>query len=362
MTWALNQRERVMIEHERSYVFTIEGIHYFLADCGCEWKQTSQKSCLDDYYLSCGLRVRVPMYQDYAIITRKEGSKAAGYRVEKEAKIDRKAAELMIQQPMLHVHKERHEVSVDPARLERANDANVKIVVDIIDKPMRLAVLEIESVSESLYPLPVDIPRRLFGRELKECPLCTTELFMRKIGICGGPSSGKSETAKWMSHSINTEFGGNAFSVAEFATTFIQKYRRNPAFHDQFFIWYGQRERERDAETADIVISDCPTFLAYIYMLYLNREQFSETSALYFSKMYKRVLFDIQNYTDLIFLSIKNYEDNNVRYQTKDEALELERRIRQFLDDHHIPYVDTTYDQTQKLLADLFWINDGRTD
>lgn len=350
-----------MIEHERSYIFTVDGIHDFLVDTDCKWKEVPSAR-LDDYYLSCGLRIRVPEHQDYAVVTRKEGNKADGYRVEKEAKIDRAAAELIIQEPMLHVHKERHEICIDPSRLERANDANVRVVVDIIEKPMKLAVLEIESVSENLYPLPVDIPRRLFNRELKECPLCTTELFLRKIGICGGPSSGKSETAKMMSHHINADLGGNAFSVTEFATTFIQKYRRNPVFHDQFFVWYGQREREKDAETANIVISDCPTFLAYVYMLYLNREQFSERTALYFSKMYKRVLFDLQNYTDLIFLSIKDYADNNVRYQTKEEAFELQRRIRQFLDDHNIKYVDATYDMADKLLRDLFWINDGRTD
>lgn len=350
-----------MIEHERSYIFTWDDAIDFLEQHGFDWKSSKNES-LDDYYLSCGLRIRVCEGQDHAVVTRKQGNKANGYRIEQESKIAREAAELMIEKPMLHVHKNRFEIHVDPSKVERPNDANVKLVLDLIESPMRLGVLEIESVSESLFPLPVDIARRLFGVELKECPLCTTDLFLRKIGICGGPSSGKSETAKIMSHNINTKLGGNAFAVTEFATTFIQKYRRTPAFYDQFFIWYGQRERESDAETANIVISDCPTFLSYVYMQYLNREQFSERLALYFSKMYKRVLFDIQGYTDLIFLSIKDYADNGVRYQTKEEAFDLERRIKQFLDDHKIAYVDTSYDKSEQILKDLFWVNDGRTD
>jgi nicotinamide riboside kinase len=342
-----------MIEHERSYVFTWDGASKFLDEHNC---LVTESTDLNDYYLSCGLRVRIS--DQGAILTRKEGNKSDGWRIERETTISRDAADLIIEHSSLHVLKKRSSIKIDPACVERPNDANVKVVLDIIEKPMRLAILEIESVSESLYPLPGDITKRIFGCELKECPLSTTELFKRKIGVCGGPSSGKSESSKYFSHRINTEFAGNSFHVTEFATSFIQKYRRNPTIEDQFFVWLGQRDRERDASTANIVISDCPTFLSYIYTIHLNKESFSDRLALYCSKMYKRVLFDIQSYTDLIFLSIKNYKDNGVRYQSIDDALELERRVRQFLDEHRIPYIDAAYDANDRLFKDLFWIND----
>lgn len=347
-----------MIEHERSYVFTREGVRLFLSDQGISWPERSQpKKSIEDYYLPCGLRIRMVEGQDFGILTHKEGDKADGYRIEKEEKISLKAAEILAEQHQLHVSKKRYEISIDTSKIERPNDANVTVILDLIEKPMRLAVMEIEAVSESLYPLPADIARRLFEVDLTDCPLSTFDYFTRKIGICGGPSSGKSETANSLSHRINTEFGGNAFHVAEFATTFIQKYHRSPTFQDQFFIWYGQHEREEDADTANIIVSDCPTFLAYIYLLHLNREKYSPQAALYCSKLYKRALFDIQSYSNLVFLELENYAENNIRYQSETEARKIEERIQQFLDDHCIPYKAATCHENDRLFNELFWIN-----
>ena len=154
---------------------------------------------------------------------------------------------------------------------------------------------------------------------------------------------------------MNVDFGANSFHVVEFATSFIQKYHKNPNFVDQFFVWFGQHEREENAKTANIVMSDCPTFLSYIYMLQMQKPEFCVESALSLSKMYKRVLFDLFSYTDLIFIPIVDYKDNNVRYQSKEEALEIERRIRQFLADHHIKHCVAAYDDD--ILSELFYIN-----
>ncbi len=346
-----------MIEHERSYVFTWDGIKRFLNDQSIPWPEDGSEKLIDDYYLPCGLRIRIIDDQDFGILTKKEGSKADGFRIEKEEKISRGAADILAAPHKLHVLKKRYKIPVDTSKVGRPNDANVDVIVDLIEKPMRLAVLEIESVSESLYPLPADIARRVFGVDLTSCPLSTFEYFNRKIGISGGPSSGKSEMANALTHRINTEFGGNAFHVAEFATTFIQKYHRTPTFQDQFFIWHGQHEREEDADTADIVVSDCPTFLSYIYLLHLNKEKYSSQVALYCAKMYKRALFDMQSYTDLIFLKIQEYTENNVRYQSHGEAQKIEGRIQQFMDDHRIPYTEATYHDEWPLFKKLFWLN-----
>jgi nicotinamide riboside kinase len=345
-----------MIEHEQSYVFTWDGAKKFFADQNIPWPE-NPKRIINDQYLSCGLRVRMSEDRHTAVITRKEGNKADGYRIEQEEEISWEAAQVLAEKAKLSISKKRYDVPVDTSKIGRPNDANMKVILDIVEKPMRLAVIEIEAMSESLYPLPADISRRVFGVELQPCPLSTFEYFMRKIGICGGPSSGKSETASVIAHRVNTEFGGNAFHVAEFATTFIQKYHRTPTFQDQFFIWHGQHEREEDADSAGIVVSDCPSFLAYIYLMYLNREKFSPQVALYCAKMYKRALFDIESYSNLVFLSLQDYVDNNVRYQSKAEAAEIEGRIKQFLDDHHIPHIPSTCYDMDEIFNKLFWIN-----
>ncbi len=337
-----------MIEHERSYVFTQEGISRFIQDQNLVMSESIK---IEDWYISKTLRIR-KIGSKY-ILTKKKGDKSKGYRFEEEVELPEKAAAILYEDADLIVSKDRYRVE---------SDTHYKVTIDYCHSPMKLAILEIEANDEVVCPIPIDICNKLFnikynGSDLIECPLSAHDLFKRRIGICGGPSSGKSETAKVISHIVNTEYDGNSFHVTEFATSFIQKYNRNPQFLDQFFVWYGQREREKNAGNSDIVISDCPTFLSYIYMLKMKKFDFSSQSAFALSKIYKRVLFDLQRYTDIIFLQIQNYKENNIRYQTEEEAKDIERRIAQFLDDHGVPYKKATYFDYRRILNDLFYIN-----
>lgn len=346
-----------MIEHERSYVFTHEGAHKFLSSQGC----TETKDVhIEDSYLDRGIRVRKKWKENEEAIyvfTRKTGDKSKGYRFEFEEKISEKLAEQLTAKTAMRVKKIRKTLNIPRAHSAESNDVYT-VTMDFIEEPMKLAVLEIEALSEVVFPVPADITYKLFGVQLKECPLCAYKLFNRHIGIAGGPSSGKSETAKILSHTLNTQHSANSFHVAEFATTFIQKYNKNPNFWEEFFIWHGQHEREHSADSSNIVISDCPTFLTYVYLLHLPKDEFSSDTALVLAKMYKRVLFDIEWYSDLIFLEMKEYKENAIRYQSKEEALIIQTRVRGFLDDHNIGY--STYDYTKKdeILRDLFYINE----
>ena len=345
-----------MIEHERSYVFTHAGADAFLDRHGLSPDPTDK--LIEDYYLGQGKRVRKSQEHFPSaktapttyVFTRKTGDKSRGYRFEFEEGISDTLGETLLKDAVMVVKKTRKIIPVAGA------DA-YEVTMDFIQEPMRIAVLEIEAKQEIAYPIPVDVTQKLFGEELKECPLCSYTMFNRHIGIAGGPSSGKSETAKMLSHILNTQFGGNAFHVAEFATTFIQKYDKAPNFWEEFFVWHGQHERERNADKANIVISDCPTFLPYIYLLHLSKETFSPATALVLAKIYKRVLFDIGWYTDLIFLKMRDYKENNVRYQDKHEALEIESRVLGFLEDHNIPYKAYDYTQIDEIMSDLFYIN-----
>ncbi len=346
-----------MIEHERSYIFTHDGAHEFLGEHGCKLGTLKD---IEDYYLGKGMRIRKsrigsdvgrPEVSTSYAFTRKTGQKSKGYRFEFEENITEALAEQLIATAIMKVKKGRFTI-----RLPEAKDAYT-VTMDFVEEPMKLAILEIEALSEVVYPIPADITQDLFDVTLKECPLCSFALFNRHIGIAGGPSSGKSEMAKILSHVLNTEYNANSFHVAEFATTFIQKYKKNPNFWEEFFIWHGQHEREHSADLANIVISDCPTFLTYVYLLHLPKDKFSPDTALVLAKMYKRVLFDVDWYSDLILLELKDYRENAVRYQSFEEALRIQSRVRGFLDDHNIQYSLYDYTKKDEILRDLFYIN-----
>lgn len=227
--------------------------------------------------------------------------------------------------------------------------------IDLFDAPMKVASIEVVATNGSVV-VGDDYVERLFGMEMKSCGKSLFDYFRRKIGICGAESSGKSESAKLMSHILNTEFRANSFHVTEFATSFIQKYGRRPNFVDHFFIWHGQKERESSASKADIIISDCPTFLSYLYMLQMEKASV-ENSEMYLAKIYKRVLADISSYADMVFLRLQDYRENNIRFHGTIEAQQMDKRIEQFLDDHNTNHVQTTYHNVREELFRLLSIN-----
>jgi len=341
-----------MVEHERSYVFTHQGIKEFLEFKGLSLSEDYER--IRDHYFSKGMRLR---YKDGGTyVTRKLGDKQKGYRIEKELPIDSEAADLLLSETSLAIDKRRCKVE----GVKTPDDKPYDITVDFIMKPMEIAILEIEAADPMSIPLPPDISHRLFGVHLRSCPCCTWEYFNRKIGFCGGPSCGKTEMAKWLSHQINTEFNGNAFHVTEYATSFIQKYERHPKFNDQMLLWYGQWRREHNARNADIVISDCPTFLTYIYAQILYDGDFCEQKALQLAKMYKQSLFDVGSYSDIWLMEISDYKDNRIRYHTKEEAIEIQERIRVFLDDHNILYRMASYQDGHRALEEILFLNTER--
>lgn len=335
-----------MKEYEQSFLFDIDNLNKFFDKTGLK---KHNELIINDYYLDKNTRLRETVKGsdfEYKFCT-KFGDKSNGVRDEFE---DNVTSDILIkyakEHSKLRISKKRSEIKGFPKTF--------KVTVDIVESPIYIGCIEVES-NDFVSDI---ISKQLFGTQLKNCPLSAFDYYKRRIGFCGAPSSGKSTTAQYISYNINTKLQGNSFHVTEYATTFLQKYNRLPSVQDQLFIWYGQKERENAASRKhDITISDCPTFLAYIYTQIINK-QFTDKEVFYFSKLYKRVLEDIQNYTDLVFMNLINYKENNVRYQNKDQALNIENKIKNFLDDHSIKYISTDYNQKDSLINKLFYLNE----
>jgi nicotinamide riboside kinase len=341
----------VKTEFERAYVFSHENIPKILSFLGAQ--TATFPKIIQDYYLNENLRIRLITSDHHDIeeiqLTRKNGDKKSGQRIEKEHNIDKETANILISDSKLQIIKKRYHIinTIGNSKCSR-------LTLDIIEAPMKLVILEIESTNGEMPPT----AKEVFGTELHECQLSTWNLFHQKIGICGAPSSGKTETAKSISHLLNTHFHANSFHVLEYATSFIQKYDRHPNAMDQFMLWYSQRAREENAATkANIVISDSPTFLSYIYMMYYQRKPMDNQFKIYLAKLYKRILEDIDRYNKIIYLRPKNLTENNVRFQNQEEIHEIARRIHSFLECHNIPHIVTECGNASKILRELFCIN-----
>jgi nicotinamide riboside kinase/CYTH domain-containing protein len=331
-----------MLELERAYMFPAEDIDQVFKMLGV----TSQKkgSIIVDNYLNPQLRIR--SIDGKTFLTRKGGDKGSGVRTEEEGMIDAATSRSLISESKLCVSKTRYTIDTI--------SHGVKITLDMVTSPMNIVILEIES-TEGIKP---PTAKELFGQELLECPLSAWNFFRRKIGICGAASSGKTETAKLLSHLLNTNLQANSFCVTEYATSFIQKYDINPSAMDQFILWHSQKLRENSAASkADIVVSDCPTFLSYIYMLLHNRNKMDKQFRIHLVKLYKRVLEDLDSYDNIIYLRPHNRVDNNIRFQSNDQIRDMANRIHSFLKWHSIPHTVADRKDANKIVNNLFYLN-----
>lgn len=337
------------IEKEVSYVISDEIANRIKTDPLLQVRDTST---IVDYYITPTVRIRhtsrpkrvhdTGMY----MMTEKKGDKSSGQREENEFRIEKNVFDVLCKQSKLQVKKERTTYSHSNSHL---ND--VHIVLDEVESPLKVNILEIEGTSDASKI------ETITQGGLNPCPLSAWNFFKRRIALCGGPSCGKSETAKRLSNILNCKYGANSFNVTEYATSFIQKYNRNPELEDQFFIWHGQHSRENDANRADIVISDCPTFLSYIYALENNKNPLNDKSMFYLSKLYKRVIYDLKAYTDVFLMQPRKYVDNGIRFQDQKTQLKIHEKIKMFLDDHKIPYNTLNSDHVEYVPNTILCIN-----
>jgi len=336
------------VELERSYVFPHESIPHIVNFLGAQIEGLTVN--IQDDYLSPNLRVRCTTRETPGVsvrqLTRKGGDKSSGRRIEENRNIDPETAAILTADSKLQVIKKRYHL--------RTTGTGFIVTLDTIEAPMKIAVLEIESTNGRMPPTTGEI----FGVELQECPLAAWDFFRQKIGICGAPSSGKTETAKELSHLLNTRLRDNSFHVLEYATSFIQKYDRHPDAMDQFMLWYSQRAREENAASkANIVISDCPTFLSYVYMMFHHRGRMDAQFRIHLAKLYKRVLEDIEGYRSVIYLRPKHLVENGIRFHSIGEIHEIAERIHAFLQWHGIPHIVADQGDAQRMFDSLFYMN-----
>ena len=175
------------IELERAYVFQYESVPHIL-----KFLRASTIGFvlnIRDNYLGPDLRIR-HVARDKLInwntpeLMRKSGDKKSGRRIEESRNIDPETAAILIVDSRLQVIKKRYNIHTE--------GSGFVVALDIVESPMKIAILEIESKNGQMPPTASEI----FNVDLIECPLASWDLFRQKIGICGAPSSGKTETAK----------------------------------------------------------------------------------------------------------------------------------------------------------------------
>ncbi len=158
-----------------------------------------------------------------------------------------------------------------------------------------------------------------------------------RIGLIGGPSSGKSGQC---AHFVGT-LKAKSVLVEQVIEWVREAFNKKMIPDDnpwvQFWIYEEQCRREDCIpEEIEYIVTDSPTLLSYVYSLFNGIQ---ERDKWLWVKMYEKFVMDLQRYKFLFFCERERpYQKDGTRKQTAEEAVELDKHIKNLLDLHGCKY------------------------
>jgi nicotinamide riboside kinase len=112
---------------------------------------------------------------------------------------------------------------------------------------------------------------------------------MLRIGFTGIPSTGKTTTARALASLCSREMGfSNVELVSEYARKFISDFGSIDSMWDQYWILNKQLELENSVSSSvDLMITDSPIFLPFLYALDTNTGTKKDTEIL--NEMFSKI-------------------------------------------------------------------------
>lgn len=280
---------------------------------------------ITDTYLSKSLRIRRSGKDGLVELTGKTGDKAA-VRVEKTDSITGSAADSLGNAlGQLTVRKTRESFTLNGAAVD------LVITIDTVESPMKVKMAEIECDESTFQRITADTT-------LKRNTKSAWDYFKRKIGIAGGPSSGKTVKARAIANELSCNYDVRAEQIIEFVRTYIARHGV-PTFEMQPIIGAVQERMERDAAHNTVLVTDSPAFLSYIYAKYFMQGPLTGPRSFVLAQMYSLGLASLGSYSDLLLLRPQTVKEDGIRAQDDAAALDLYRQIKGFMDSHNASYM-----------------------
>jgi len=170
---------------------------------------------------------------------------------------------------------------------------------------------------------------------------------MTKIGICGGPSSGKTTLAKALTNKLGL-LGHNPEYIGEYARYHINMCKQNGIYAarepiDQQIIFYNQLRWENAVnDEVDFLVSDSPIFMTAVYghMLTDFRNYKHRT---FYHQLYEQILEMKDRYDHVFFLPSEiEFKADGLRVEDAERAQKIGEQIRAFLVFHDYRWHEIT--------------------
>lgn len=158
------------------------------------------------------------------------------------------------------------------------------------------------------------------------------------VNMFAGPGAGKSTTAAALFTLLKLHDGIKCELVTEFAKELVWE-ERDYTFKNQFYLFAKQQHRIwRVAEKVDMVITDSPILLSNIHGKHNLKCQGNKA-------FYDYVLTEFNSYNNInFFIERKKKYAEYGRNESKVEAQLIDRKIKEYLNEHHIKYTSITGD------------------
>lgn len=171
---------------------------------------------------------------------------------------------------------------------------------------------------------------------------------MKRIGLCGGPGSGKTTLARALTNQLNLQ-GFDTQYVPEYARFHIANCTDRMDLLDQLLIFENQLKWENSARPLDFLVSDSAVLMQAVYTYDLtNFANYKE--AAFYCQHYQKILEHKNRYDLLFFLpSELHYTKDGIRRQGEEEARDIGERIRSFLLFIQVPFYTISGTLKQRL-------------
>ena len=180
------------------------------------------------------------------------------------------------------------------------------------------------------------------------------------VGFLGGPCTGKTTLAQ----SVSCELADKGINT-EWATEFVSEdiQRIGPPVGDYFiyeqfhFAFYQTRKEEEAMKRAEIVVTDAPLLLGYSYPLLEKDIAVCGRQQTFIQDLEGLFVEDAKRYDKLYLLRRESeYEDNNIRFHTYEQAVEFDKLLRNKLDSLGVEYIElggSVMERTWQVMEDL---------
>ena len=164
------------------------------------------------------------------------------------------------------------------------------------------------------------------------------------INLYGGPGTGKSTSASYLFYLLKSE-GKNAELVREYVKDWAWE-GRHINHYDQFYFFGKQARRESLLYgKVDYIITDCPVMIGSYYAnLYTPKTVATGIEAVT-KAFYEQAASDGHIHKHVFLTRTKEYNPLG-RFQTEDQAKDMDFGMRQMLEKLNIPFVECETDES----------------